>query len=101
MKLHKWSELRERKFSPEQRAASDKWVQEQLLEMDLRGIRELTGKTQQELAMAAEMTQGEVSRAEARKDHRLSTLQRIVEALGGELEVIARFDDKTIRLRGV
>ena len=32
------------------------------------------------------MAQADVSRTESREDHRLSTLRRYVEALGGELE---------------
>jgi hypothetical protein len=31
----------------------------------------------------------------------LSTLRRHVKALGGELEVIAKFEDKSVRLTGV
>jgi hypothetical protein len=34
-------------------------------------------------------------------DFRLSTLKRYVEALGGELEVVAAFGDKRVRLRAV
>ena len=59
------------------------------------------GKTQVELAEALEMTQGQVSETERREDHRLSTLGRYVEALGGRLEVIARFGDQSIRLHGI
>ncbi|MEB3188413.1 MAG: helix-turn-helix transcriptional regulator [bacterium] len=70
----------------------------ELLELDLRAIRELTGKTQEELAALASMTQSEVSRLERRSDYLVSTLQRIVRALGGELEVIANFGDKRVKL---
>ena len=45
--------------------------------------------------------QSEVSKAERRDDHLLSTLRRYIEALGGELEVVARFGDKSVRLKGV
>lgn len=101
MKLHKWKDLRRAKLSPEEIAGNDAWVEEELLEMDLRAVRELTGKTQEEVAQVAEMTQSKLSRAEKRQDHRLSTLRRLIEALGGELEVIASFGDKKVRLRGV
>ena len=69
--------------------------------MDLKAMRELLGKTQVEVATALEMSQGQVSETERREDHRLSTLRRYVEALGGELEVIANFGDKRIKLHGV
>ncbi len=69
--------------------------------MDLKAVRELVGKTQAEVAAVADISQAELSRAEKREDHLLSKLRRYVEALGGELEVIARFGDKTVSLRGV
>jgi len=70
----------------------------ELLEMDLRGLRELLGKTQEELAALLERSQGQVSETERRQDVLLSTLRSYVKALGGELEVIANFGDKRIRL---
>lgn len=66
--------------------------------MDLRAIREMIGKTQSEAADTAEMTQGELSRLERRSDHLLSTIRRYIESLGGEVDVIARFGDKMVRL---
>jgi DNA-binding XRE family transcriptional regulator len=54
--------------------------------VSLRALREGLGKTQTELAEALGMTQGEVSRLEARGDVLVSTLSRYAEALGGELE---------------
>ena len=82
-------------------ARLDRQVEERVVEMDLRAIRELTGKSQTEVAAVAEISQAEVSRAEKREDHKLSTLKRYVEALGGELEVFATFGDKKVRLRAV
>ena len=69
--------------------------------MDLRGLRELAGKTQKDMAILVEQTQGQVSETERRSDHRLSTLRKYVEALGGEIEVVANFGDKRIRLHSV
>ncbi|MBC7544864.1 MAG: helix-turn-helix transcriptional regulator [Candidatus Sericytochromatia bacterium] len=69
--------------------------------MNLRDLREMTGKTQADLASAAEMSQSEASRTERRNDHLLSTLRRYVAALGGELEVTAVFDNRRVVLRGV
>jgi transcriptional regulator with XRE-family HTH domain len=75
-----------------------KEAEEELLQMDLRGLRELLGKTQQEIAVLLERSQSQVSETERRQDVRLSTLRSYVEALGGELEVIASFGDKRIKL---
>lgn len=47
------------------------------------------------------MSQSELSRAEQRTDHLVSTLRRVVKAMGGELKLTAVFDDVEIRLSGV
>lgn len=101
MKLHKWSTLRDATLTPEQKARVSKRVEKEILDMNLRAVRELLGKTQVQLARKAKMSQADLSKAERRSDHLLSTLRRYVEALGGELDVIARFGDKQIRIRGV
>jgi transcriptional regulator with XRE-family HTH domain len=67
--------------------------------MDLRELREAAGKTQEESADVLEKAQSEISRIEGRSDYRLSTLQRYVAALGGELEVVASFGNRRVRLR--
>lgn len=96
---HRWKELREKKLTPEKLEQIERDVERELLEMDLRAIRELVGKTQEDVAAVIEMSQSEVSRLERRQDFRVSTLRRFVEALGGELEVFAAFGDKRVRLR--
>ena len=101
MKVHKWSELRDKTLTPEQKVRVQKQVEKEVLEMNLRAVRELLGKTQVQLSKKAKMSQADLSKAERRTDHLLSTLRRYVEALGGELDVIARFGDKQIRIRGV
>ncbi|OJH41017.1 MULTISPECIES: helix-turn-helix domain-containing protein [Cystobacter] len=69
--------------------------------LTLAELRRLRGLTQVEAATAAGMDQSELSKAERRADHRLSTLQRYVEALGGKLEVFARFGSKRVRLKEI
>ena len=58
-------------------------------------IEDYTDKTKEALKKA----QSEISRLEGRSDYRLSTLQRYVAALGGELEVVASFGNRRVRLR--
>jgi hypothetical protein len=102
VKTHRWEELRKRsKLTQQQLDENRRWAEEEDLRLTLRELRDLAGKTQIEVAQAAEMAQSELSRAERRDDHLLSTLRRYVEALGGELEVVAVLGDKRIRLRGV
>ena len=59
-------------------------------------IREAVGKTQVELADELGLGQGSVSKIERAADMYLSTLRRYIEALGGELEVLARFPEGTV-----
>jgi hypothetical protein len=56
--------------------------------LDLRSVREAIGKTQEDIARASEMDQGDVSRLEQRDDVKVSTLRRYVRALGAELELV-------------
>jgi hypothetical protein len=100
MATHKWSTLRD-KMTPERKARVDAAVRHELLSMELRELRQEAGKTQAEVAEVAEMTQAELSKFERREDHLISTLRRYVTALGGELEVVAVFDNKRIALKGV
>jgi transcriptional regulator with XRE-family HTH domain len=79
-----------------QRAA--RRTQELLRELLLSEIRELAGKSQQQVADAIGIRQPSLSKLERQSDMQISTLQRIVKALGGKLEVIARFPKGTVRI---
>ena len=50
------------------------------------------------LADLLEASQLEVSRIEHRTDLYVSTLRRYVEAMGGELDIVARFPDGSVRI---
>jgi len=97
MTVRHWNELNH-KFSKEREDAIRREVEVEILELNLRAIRELMGKTQEELAALVDTTQSQVSETERREDHRLSTLRRYIQALGGELEIIANFGDRRVRL---
>lgn len=97
-----WKEIRKKsKLTEAQREATDAKVQDTLLQMSLREMREMAGQNQTEVADKLETTQSELSRLERRNDFFLSTLRKYVEALGGEVQIIAKFGDKMFRLRGV
>lgn len=98
MKTHRWRDIRAKKMPTPRVKALDRAVRRTLLEMDLRAIREMAGKTQVDVATATGMAQSEISRLEKREDTRLSTLRKYVESLGGTLEVVAVFGDKSVRL---
>jgi len=67
----------------------------------LREMRELAGLTQVQLAEKLKKAQAEVSKLERREDFHLSTLRDYVKALGGEIEVVVRFGERTVRLRNL
>jgi hypothetical protein len=72
--------------------------------LTLRTLRDATGKTQFDVATETKMDQADVSRLESREvfdDCQVSTLERYVSALGGQLELVAAFGDKKIVLCGV
>jgi predicted XRE-type DNA-binding protein len=71
-----------------QRAAAH--TQELLGELLLSEIRELAGKSQSQVAEALGIKQPSLSKLEKQSDMQISTLRRIVNALGGELEGVAR-----------
>jgi transcriptional regulator with XRE-family HTH domain len=69
-----------------------------LSELLLSEIRECTGKSQGEVARALGIKQPSLSKLEKQDDMQISTLRRIVSALGGDLEVIAKFPQGAVRI---
>jgi transcriptional regulator with XRE-family HTH domain len=98
MTAKKWSDIRAQRFEPGELREIDQEVERDLLEMDLRALREAAGLTQGELAQRVEITQSQLSKMEHREDHRISTLRRYVQALGGSLEICAVINGRRIKL---
>ena len=63
-------------------------------EMTLRELRHARKLTQVKMAKALGVTQDSVSRLEKRSDLLLSTLRKTVEAMGGNLSLVAEFPDR-------
>jgi len=63
-------------------------------EMSLQDLRKAIGKTQTAIAKRLNVGQDAVSKLEARSDMYISTLRGVLEAMGGELELVARFPDR-------
>lgn len=93
----KFSEL-VAKMSPESRARADARYEEMRANMPLYKLRDARDMTQVRLATKLGTTQASVSKLERRTDMYLSTLRRYVEAMGGELEIVARFPDGDVRI---
>jgi DNA-binding XRE family transcriptional regulator len=69
-------------------------------EITLRDLRRALDRTQVRLARELGVKQETISRLEKRSDMMLSTLGGYVEAMGGELDLIAKFPDRPpVRLR--
>jgi DNA-binding XRE family transcriptional regulator len=60
----------------------------------LKDLRLAVARTQQDLAASLGVRQDTISRIERRSDLLLSTLRRYVQAMGGELELVARFPNR-------
>ena len=67
--------------------------------LTLKGLRELQGISQIELATLLGQQQASISKIEARDDILLNTLSRLVTALGGRLAISVHFDDFDVPLQ--
>lgn len=70
-----------------------------LKELALNELRAARKLTQEQLADLLEIDQAAVSKLEHRTDMYLSTLRRLIKAMGGDLEIRARFPDGEIRIK--
>lgn len=89
----KFGTLRE-KMSPKARARAHARAHAMIAEMALPELRRALRVSQEDLARLLEVTQANVSKIEGRSDLHLSTLVAYIEALGGEVEILARFPKK-------
>jgi len=70
-------------------------VQQRAAELaTLKDLRHAVEQTQEELAIALGVGQDTISRLEQRSDMLLSTLKRYVEAMGGKLDLVAKFPNR-------
>jgi transcriptional regulator with XRE-family HTH domain len=67
-------------------------------EATLRQVREARKRSQEEVAKKLHIKQAAVSKLERRADMYLSTLRRYIEAMGGKLEIVARFPNQVVRI---
>jgi predicted XRE-type DNA-binding protein len=93
----KFADLRAR-MSPESRARSEAKAQKMLAEMPLNELRQARGLSQKVLADVLHVQQPSIAKMEKRTDMYISTLRSHIEAMGGELEVIARFPDGSVKI---
>ncbi len=97
MKTTSWKEVRDRKLAErpgmEERVVAG--VQAIKHGYALQDIRKAQGLTQAQVAERLHQTPVNISRVERENDVYLSTLRAYVEAMGGKLELVARFDENS------
>ncbi len=87
--------------SPERNARVEAEKNRLLEEMTLRELREALHLQQEELGELLGIKQAAVSRMERRGDIHLSNLRKAIEAMGGELVIIARFPNADVCLNNI
>ena len=93
----KFSALRA-KMSPEAQARIKARADQMMREMPLHELRRARGLSQESLAAVLNVSQAAISKLERRTDMYLSTLRSHIQAMGGDLEVIAKFPDGEVRV---
>ena len=94
---NKFSDLRQQ-MSPESQAKAESEAQAMLAEMPLNELRQARGLSHKMLADVLHVQQPAIAKIEKRTDMYLSTLRSHIEAMGGQLEVVARFPDGAVRI---
>lgn len=98
MKTHKWDEIAQKNFTPEER---ERIRQQAIAEVERMGygkLRKAQNLTQVEIAKKLGISQPSVAALEQRTDMMLSTLAKYIEALGGRLEISAVFPNGSFNL---
>jgi len=93
----KYSKLR-LAMSAESQTRSEHLANAMLSEMPLHELRQARGLSQQVLASLLKVQQPAIAKLERRTDMYLSTLRSHIEAMGGELEIVAHFPDGSVRI---
>ena len=89
----------EKKMSAASLTRSEAKARKMMAEMPLNELRAARQMTQERLAKRLRVKQASVSKLERRADMYVSTLRDFIAAMGGELEIKARFPDGEVRIR--
>ena len=87
---NRFSKLTEN-LSPERRVKIEQRKMELREDMALHELRKALGASQEALAAQHGVNQPAITKMEHRADIRISSLKRMIEAMGGSLEIKARF----------
>ena len=86
------------KMSPERRARNAAVAAKMIEEMALDELREARDLTQEQLARLLHVNQAAVSKMERRADMYITSLQGMIKAMGGRLEIRAVFPNGVVRI---
>jgi DNA-binding transcriptional regulator YiaG len=95
---HSYATLRAA-MSPAARAKAEAAALRLREEMELADVRRALRLSQEELAQTLHVGQAAIAKLEKRTDMYVSTLRRFIQAMGGELEIVARFPDHDVRIK--
>ncbi len=76
------------------KAKIEKRVEQELKVMQLSEVRGLVKMTQKELATNIDVSQAAISKMEKQSDLNISTLRKLIEGVGGKLDVTVRLPNK-------
>ena len=93
----KFSQLTEH-FSKERKDEIDQKTSQLKMEMALSELRQALQLSQAELATKLNIKQPAIARLEKRTDMYVSNLRKVIEAMGGELKIIANFPDGEVKI---
>jgi predicted XRE-type DNA-binding protein len=87
------------KLPRERQARIGRLAKKMRQDMDLAQLREARALSQAALGEILHVEQPAVAKLEKRADMYVSTLRRFIKAMGGELEIVAKFPDHDVRIR--
>jgi transcriptional regulator with XRE-family HTH domain len=86
------------KMKPAARKKAAEKTKALLEAMPLQELRHARNLSQEQLAQTLSVRQAAVSKLEKRTDMYISTLRNFIKAMGGDLEIIAKFPDGSIHI---
>ncbi len=98
MKTKPVDDVFKKHLSEKEMAAAMAWAEKEARRLALRDLRKSLGITQKQLAESLKISQPVINAMESREDFQLKTLRRVIQAMGGKLDVIARFHDRIVAL---
>lgn len=88
----------EDKMSTKARTAAESKANEMLAAMPMQELRQARHLSQERMAEILETKQANVSQIERRTDMYISTLRSYIEAMGGQLKIVAHFPDGDVAI---